>query len=75
MDKRSTYLLRRASWRNYSLDSKAIKHALGIPALLGTHREEGILPADKYIIRTSTVANHTNKVQLRSQKHFSKRGN
>ena len=61
-----------------SLDSKAIELALEIPVnanTLGAHREAGILPPDeihklaaaKYIIRNSTVANHTNtEAEMRS---------
>ena len=71
-----------------SLDSKAIKLALGIPVhatTLGAYREAGILPLDeirklaaaKYIIRGSSVVNHTNtEVEMTGpDKHFSKRAN
>ena len=69
-----------------SLDSEAIKLALGIPVLTktrGASREAGILRPDeirklaaKHIIRNSTVANRTNAdVELRSGKQFSKRAN
>ena len=67
-----------------SLDSKAIKLALGIKlhsSTFGACREAGILPFDeirklaavKYVIRGAC---HTNtEVNLRSDKYFSKRAN
>ena len=70
-----------------SLDSKAIKLALGIKlhsSTLGSCRQTGILPLDeirklaavKYVIKGSSVAYHTNtEVKLRSDKYFSKRAN
>ena len=67
-----------------SLDSKAIKLALGIPVhatTLGTYRKAGILPLDetpklvaaaaKYIITVCPVVKHTNaEVELRSEIFF-----
>ena len=69
-----------------SLDSKAIKLALGIPVhatILGAYREAGIFPLDEMrklaaaaYIRNSIVANHTNtETELMSDKPFSKSSN
>ena len=67
-----------------SLDSKAIKLALGIKlhsSTFGACREAGILPPDeiqklaaaKYIISGSSSADHTyTEVELRFGQHFSK---
>ena len=70
-----------------SLDSKAIKLALGLPVHASTicsYREAGILPLDeyrklaaaKYVIRAFNVDNCTNKeLELKSDVHFPKRSN
>jgi len=65
-----------------SIDSKAIKLALGIPwgiqsGMASFHLMKliQILAAAKFIIKGSSVANHTNnEVELRSDKHRFEKG-
>ena len=60
-----------------SLDSKAIKLAFEIPVHAGILQPDEIhkLAAAKYIIRNSTVANHTNtEAEMRSDKNLFYKG-